>query len=152
MTTTTGTCRCGQVTLSVTGAPVATFACHCTGCQRMTASAFSLSALYPKDALTIEGDTVLGGIKGDLHHHFCPSCLSWLYTTAEIMGPFVNIRSTMLEGGPALEPPFVECWTDEKLPWVVTGAQHSYPGFPPEEAFMALMGEYAASRAGGSGA
>ncbi|MFV0410200.1 MAG: GFA family protein [Paracoccus sp. (in: a-proteobacteria)] len=139
----TGTCRCGQVKLSVTDAPVATFACHCTGCQRMTASAFSLSALYPQDALTVEGDTVLGGIKGDLRHHFCPS---WLYTTADIMDPFVNIRTTMFENGPALTVPFIECWTDEKLPWTQTGARHAYPGFPPEEAFMELLSEYAASR------
>ena len=52
---TTGSCRCGQVRITARGAPLMTFACQCTGCQRMTASAFSLSALYPDDAVTIEG-------------------------------------------------------------------------------------------------
>lgn len=143
----TGTCRCGQVHISVQGAPVMTFACHCTGCQRMTASAFSLSAMYPEAAVTIQGETVPGGLRGELHHHFCPSCLSWLFTTAPVMGPMVNIRSTMLEDGPAREPAFIECWTAEKLPWAETGARHSYAGFPPPEDFGPLMAEFAQIRA-----
>ena len=102
---TTGSCRCGQVRITARGAPLMTFACHCTGCQRMTASAFSLSAMYPEAAVTIEGDAVLGGMRGELRHHFCPSCLSWVYTTAPIMGPMVNIRTTMLDDAPRRNPP-----------------------------------------------
>ena len=51
MTVHTGSCRCGKVGISVTGAPMLTMACHCSGCQRMTASAFSLSSLYHQDAV-----------------------------------------------------------------------------------------------------
>ncbi|MDO5642224.1 MAG: GFA family protein [Paracoccus sp. (in: a-proteobacteria)] len=144
---TTGTCRCGQVRITAQGAPLITFACHCTGCQRMTASAFSISALYPEAAVTIEGETIPGGMRGELHHHCCPSCLSWLFTTAPVMGPMVNIRSTMLEAGPAQKPPFIECWTTEKRPWAETGARHSYPGFPPPEDFARLMAEFGQGRA-----
>jgi hypothetical protein len=42
-----GGCRCGQVRIKVSSAPFLTMACHCTGCQRMTARAFSLSAAIP---------------------------------------------------------------------------------------------------------
>jgi len=42
-----GGCRCGRVRVKVTAAPLITMACHCTGCQRMSASAFSLSAAIP---------------------------------------------------------------------------------------------------------
>ena len=141
---TTGSCRCGRLRLTVQGAPLMTFACHCTGCQRMTASAFSLSAMYPEAAVTIEGDAVLGGMRGELRHHFCPSCLSWVYTTAPIMGPMVNIRSTMLDGGPAQEPAFIECWTSEKLPWASTPAIESFAQLPEPQAFPRLLQAYAA--------
>ena len=143
---TTGSCRCGQLRLTVQGAPLMTFACHCTGCQRMTASAFSLSAMYPETAVTIEGDAVLGGMRGELRHHFCHSCLSWVYTTAPIMGPMVNIRTTMLDDGPAQEPAFIECWTSEKLPWAETHAAHSFEGFPAPESFGPLMAAFAQRR------
>ncbi|GAC1303486.1 MAG: hypothetical protein NVSMB10_05570 [Steroidobacteraceae bacterium] len=41
-----GQCRCGQIEFEVKSKPLITMVCHCTGCQRMTASAYSLSALY----------------------------------------------------------------------------------------------------------
>ncbi|WP_299840402.1 GFA family protein [uncultured Paracoccus sp.] len=138
----TGSCRCGRVRLGVTGAPMLTMACHCTGCQRMTASAFSLSSLYHQDAVTIEGETVMGGMQGELQHHCCAFCLSWVFTRADFLGPLVNIRSTMIEGGAAAKP-FIECWLEEKLPWVSIGATHAYRQFPPEAQFPALMAEFA---------
>ena len=48
-----GSCRCNRVRFSVSQPPVITMACHCTGCQKMTASAFSLSALIPASAFTV---------------------------------------------------------------------------------------------------
>lgn len=141
---TTGSCRCGQVRITVRGPAIMTFACHCAGCQRMTSSAFSLSAFYPDDAVTIAGETVLGGLKNpQLAHHFCPNCQSWLFTRSAYLGPVVNLRSTMLEGGPADEPPFIETWTAEKRPWAETGATHSFAGFPPPADFGPLMAEFA---------
>jgi hypothetical protein len=47
----TGKCRCGQVQFEVPLIPLITMVCHCTGCQRMTGSAFALSALYLSDDL-----------------------------------------------------------------------------------------------------
>ncbi|WP_455550484.1 GFA family protein [Alloalcanivorax marinus] len=45
-----GRCRCGRVEFEVYARPLVTMACHCTGCQRMSSSAFSLSALFPGEA------------------------------------------------------------------------------------------------------
>ena len=36
-----GGCRCGRVRFHLDGAPWIESACHCRGCQQMTASAFS---------------------------------------------------------------------------------------------------------------
>ena len=144
-TTTQGSCRCGQVQLTVHGRPLITMACHCTGCQRMTASAFSLSSLYPEGAVTVSGtEPVLGGLHGDTQHFCCPHCKSWVFTRAEMMGPFVNVRSTMLDDA-ASYVPFVDTMTSEKLPWVTTPAVHRFDTFPAMDQFGALMAEYASA-------
>ncbi|MCA8880183.1 MAG: GFA family protein [Rhodobacteraceae bacterium] len=145
--TATGTCRCGRIRFRVTGRPLVTMACHCTGCQRMTASAFSLSALYPLAAFAmVEGETVIGGMHSpDLPHHFCPHCMSWVFTRFSAPDEFVNVRATMLDNAKDFVP-FVETCTAEKLPWAVTPAAHSFETFPPMERFPELMAEFAARR------
>ncbi|WP_026868865.1 GFA family protein [Inquilinus limosus] len=139
-----GRCRCGQVRFRITARPLLTMACHCTGCQRMTGSAFSLSAAIPAEGFTVtQGEPVIGGLHGPSRHYFCPHCLSWLFTRPEGLDHFVNIRSTMLDD-PAWSVPFIETFTSEKLAWATTPAVHSYETFPPMEAYGHLVAEYAA--------
>ena len=138
-----GSCRCREVRFEVRGDPLVTMACHCTGCQKMTASAFSLSALYPSAAFEIvEGDPVVGGLRGADKHMFCPSCMSWLFTRPAGLDDFVNVRASMLDDARAFRP-FLETYTSEMLPWAQTGAVHSFEKFPPQEQFPALLAEYA---------
>src|SRR5690554_6793419 len=101
-----GGCRCGAVRFRVTAPPMLTMVCHCTGCQRMSSSAFSLSAAYPSDAFAVtQGEPVVGGLRGDeIHHFFCPSCMSWMFTRVERLDWFVNVRATMLDDTSWCEP------------------------------------------------
>jgi hypothetical protein len=139
-----GGCRCGVVRLRITAAPVVTTACHCTGCRRMTASAFSCSAMIAEDGFEIlEGKPVIGGLHGEAQHYFCPHCMSWLYTKMPMMAGFVNLRATMLDDV-GWYAPFIETYTSEKLPWARTGAKYGFEKFPPMEKFGELMAEYAA--------
>lgn len=141
-----GGCRCGAVRFRVDGEPLITMACHCTGCQRMTASAFSLSSLYPSGAFEVTaGSPVVGGLRGATRHYFCPDCMSWLFTRPEGMDAFVNVRSTMLDDTRGYRP-FVETYTSEKLAWATTGAVRSFEAFPPEGLFPELLAAFAASR------
>jgi len=139
-----GRCRCGQVRFRITAPPLLTMACHCTGCQRMTGSAFSLSAAIPSEGFAVtQGEPVIGGLHGPSRHYFCPHCLSWLFTRPEGLDHFVNIRSTMLDD-PAWSVPFIETCTGEKLPWAATPAVHSYETYPPMEAYGPLVAAFAA--------
>ncbi|MGV3481012.1 MAG: GFA family protein [Sphingobium sp.] len=139
-----GECRCGAVGFSISALPLLTMACHCTGCQRMSSSAYSLSAAIPSEGFSItRGETVIGGLHGASQHHFCAHCMSWLFTRPEGMDWFVNIRPTMLNDT-SWSRPFIETFTSEKLPWAETGAAHSYESFPPMEAYEGLVAEYAA--------
>ena len=56
-----GSCRCGKVRIRVTAKPMMTAACHCVGCQKMAASAYSLTAMFPVAAFeVIDGEPVVG--------------------------------------------------------------------------------------------
>ncbi len=138
-----GKCRCGQVQFEVSAEPLITMACHCTGCQRMTASAFSLSALYPSNGFKVTlGEPVIGGLHGATRHYFCAHCMSWLFTRPEGMEDFVNVRATMM-GDVQSHSPFIETYTDEKLPWATTPATHSFNKSPSPDDFPALLSEFA---------
>ncbi|WP_193142552.1 MULTISPECIES: GFA family protein [unclassified Meridianimarinicoccus] len=145
----TGSCRCGQVRMTLSANPVMTSACHCRGCQQMTASAFSLSALVPAAAFQVEGaDPVIGGLHdADQRHHFCPHCLSWIFTRITGLEDFVNLRSVLFDGLADL-PPFMATCTAEALPWVQTGATVSFAGMPGAAEFFDAMGRFEAQSAG----
>ena len=134
-----GGCRCGQVRFRVSAPPLVTMACHCTGCQRMTASAFSLSTLYPSGAFEVtKGEPVIGGLHGATRHFFCPHCMSWLFTRPEGMDEFVNVRATMFDDARRYMP-FIETYTSEKLPWAMTPAVHSFETLPPPDRYPELL-------------
>ena len=60
-----GGCRCGRVRLRVTEPPLLASACHCTGCQRMSSSAFSLTLTVPSGGFEVTaGEPVVGGLHG----------------------------------------------------------------------------------------
>jgi hypothetical protein len=140
-----GGCRCGQLRLRVSAPPLLTMACHCTGCQRMTASAFSLSAAIPSEGFAVtKGEPVIGGLHDPAaRHYFCPHCMSWMYTRPQGLDWFVNLRATMLDD-PGWFAPFIETCTNEKLPWAATPAVHSFEAFPAFGEYEGLLKAYAA--------
>jgi hypothetical protein len=139
-----GGCRCGAVRFRVAALPMLTMACHCRGCQQMSASAYSLSVAVPSAGFAvIQGTPVQGGLKGEqIRHQHCDSCKSWLFTRFEPDIGFVNVRATALDDGTWFTP-FIETWTDEALPWARTPARHRFPGFPDPSAYGPLLAEFA---------
>jgi hypothetical protein len=148
-----GGCRCGAVRFKVTGPPILTMACHCTGCQRMTGGAYSLSILLRAETFEVTaGKPVIGGMGGDVRHFHCPRCLSWMFTRPPGLDWLINLRSPMLDDGAAAAfPPFVETYTSEMLPWAATGAPRSYPKFPTQEEYGGLVAEFAEREGEGAG-
>lgn len=143
-----GGCRCGQVRIEVTKPPVMAGACHCTGCRRMTSSAFSLSLTLPADGFAVtSGEPVIGGLHGPTRHFFCPHCLTWMFTRPEGLDFLVNLRASMLDEHGWFSP-YVEVQVDEKLPWVTTPAVHSYATEPDVSEYQGLIAEYQEKGAG----
>ena len=139
-----GGCRCGALRFRITQAPLLSGACHCTGCQRMTGGAYSLTLTVPSGGFeVIQGEPAHGGLKGSPHRH-CPECLSWVFTQA---GPgMTNVRSSMLDDAGWVRP-YVELCCDEAFPWAKTGAARSYPKFPEPSEWPTLMQAFAAEGA-----
>lgn len=140
-----GSCRCGRVRLRISKAPLVTMACHCTGCQKMSSSAYSLSAAIPSDGFeVVSGEPVVGGMHGGTRHYFCGHCMTWMFTRPEGVDFFVNLRPTMLDDTRWFEP-FIETYTSEKLPFATTSARHSYPKYPDMQDYAGLISDYAAT-------
>jgi len=138
-----GGCRCGRIRFRLGKAPLLTMACHCTGCQRMSASAFSTTVMLPTDGFElIAGEPVIGGLHGEqVRHHYCDWCKSWVFTRVVPEQGFVNVRAGALDD-PSWFTPFVETYTSEALPWARTGARHSYPQFPAMEEYVRLIADF----------
>ncbi|MCB1470622.1 MAG: GFA family protein [Rhizobiaceae bacterium] len=138
-----GSCRCGLVEIELTKAPICTAACHCRGCQKMSSSAYSLTAMVPAEGFAVtKGEPVIGGLHGaDIHHYFCPHCMTWMFTRPQGFD-FVNVRPTMLEDT-AWFRPYMETYTRTKLPFAETGAVRSFETFPAMEEIGELVQGYA---------
>jgi hypothetical protein len=72
-----GGCRCGQVRVSLHGRPDRVGICHCLDCRKHHGALFHAFAIFPDDAVTIEGQTSehAGG-------HFCPRCGSSVFSVS----------------------------------------------------------------------
>ena len=142
-----GGCRCAQLRFEVSAPPLLTMACHCTGCQRMTASAYSLSVAVPSAGFSLlRGEPVIGGLHGESRHYFCAHCMSWVFTRPHGIDQFVNVRATLLDDVSWFTP-FMETWTAEKLSWVTTPATYRFATLPANEDYPKMLAEFAETMA-----
>ena len=51
----TGGCQCGKVRYEITEEPHSVYTCHCTACQWLTSSAFSMGLLVAERAFRLIG-------------------------------------------------------------------------------------------------
>lgn len=97
----TGGCLCGQVRYRLSGEPVATMACHCTNCQKSSGSALSTIALFPRQAVAVEGELkgyeYAGDSGGKLQINFCPNCGSPVMLDIRAMPDLVSIKVGTLD-------------------------------------------------------
>jgi hypothetical protein len=101
-----GGCFCGQVRYRITQPPRFAMACHCTDCQQMTASAFSLGLVVPREGLALTGAEPRGVAKvadsgGFSTRYVCPACATWTHTEPAMRRKcrwYARVRSTIVRG------------------------------------------------------
>ena len=99
----TGGCLCGDVRFVATGRPYRVGLCHCLDCRKLHGALFHASAIFHRDAVTIEGET--GEYKG---RRFCPRCGSTVFGRSDDevevnLGSFHMDEDLLLELNPEAE-------------------------------------------------
>ncbi|KQX42814.1 aldehyde-activating protein [Devosia sp. Root436] len=105
----TGGCLCGNVRLVATGRPLRVGICHCLDCRKHHGALFYAAAIFPQDAVTIEGDA--HAYQG---RHFCPRCGSSVFARS---GDEVEVHLGTLDAPNQFVPSY-EGWTLRREAWL----------------------------------
>lgn len=121
------TCNCGAVTARLTAPPVMQFYCHCDDCQRATGSPYIGVAVFPANAVDVQGETEAWTLH-TLPRRRCRACGTQLIGDVP-GGEFIGVRAERLPTG-AFQPKFHINCRYALLP--VQDALPHYAGAPPE--------------------
>lgn len=105
----TGGCLCGDVRVVASGRPYRVGLCHCLDCRKHHGALFHASAIFPEDAVTIEGET--REFKG---RHFCPRCGGSAFSRS---GDEVEVSLGALDAIDQVAPTY-ELWTIRRESWL----------------------------------
>jgi len=117
-----GGCLCGAVRYSVRGEPLNVGRCHCTDCRKESGSAFSVYAIWPREAFEVTGE--LATYRG---RAFCPVCGGRVYNPPDEDDEAVEIRLGSLDDAPFGLTPRHEIWINRREAWLAPvggAAQH----------------------------
>jgi len=124
-----GGCLCGQLRYRVSAAPAFIFACHCTDCQRLTSSAFSLGMPVAKAGFVSDGEARVWekrGESGGWSRQFrCAVCETWTHTQTEHTQGLVIVRPATLDDARWVRP-VAQIFTRSALPWALMSVPHSF--------------------------
>lgn len=105
----TGGCLCGNVRLEATGRPYRVGICHCLDCRKRHGALFHAAAIFPEDAVRIEGET-----REYTGRHFCPRCGSAVFAHNE---DEIEVSVGSLDAPDQFEPTY-ELWTVRRESWL----------------------------------
>ncbi len=108
METHCGSCACGAIEYSFSGAPINSAFCYCKECQVHTGSDKWFGLWVPKDKLTFTKGTPASFTRqGDsgkpLHHLFCSSCATTLCAEVTV-GNFYSVAAATLDDNQDFRP------------------------------------------------
>ena len=144
-------CACGKLTVTCEGPdPERRSICHCYVCQKQTGSAFSIQARFPKEQVTIEGQSTAwkfpiegagptkyrtcagsDGVKTDsaadlVTSHFCPVCGSTVYYYRKSDPARTGVKVGAF-ADPTFPPPIGSGLEEYRHPWVMNIASLPMP-------------------------
>ena len=116
----TGGCLCGKIRYEISEAPRLVYTCHCTECQRVTSSAFSIALAVAGFRLTGDEPQPLESVadSGRVKIRWvCPVCGCWLFSTGKPGDGLHRVRAGTLDDTSWLRPT-MHFWTRSKQPWI----------------------------------
>lgn len=114
-------CGCGELMVTTRGEPQGVHACSCFACQRETGSVFSYCAVFPKRAVSFNGQpkfwrrTVASGRW--LESIFCPICATTVMWRSEHSPKSVGVAAGCF-ADPDFPAPTMMCWTARAHRWL----------------------------------
>lgn len=109
MTRSTGGCLCGSVRFAASGFPDRVGICHCLDCRKHHGALFYAAAIFPEEAVTVEGDT-----RDFQGRHFCPECGSSVFARSD---EEIELHLGAFDQ-PNIFKPTYECWTVRRDNWL----------------------------------
>jgi hypothetical protein len=105
----TGGCLCGKVRFTAVGQPYRVGVCHCIDCRKHHGAVFHASAIFPHEAVSLEGQThVYAG------RHFCPNCGSTVFGRSD---DEVELNLGSMDSPDQFTPTY-ELWTIRRESWL----------------------------------
>ena len=119
MTHFTGGCLCGKLRFVASGRPYRVGLCHCLDCRKHHGALFGGSAVFPEEAVVIEGEA-----QGYGGRFFCPTCGSSVFARS---GEEVEVALGSLDAPDLLKPTY-ENWIIRREGWLPPfPLKHRYP-------------------------
>ncbi|MFT6465558.1 GFA family protein [Halopseudomonas sp.] len=107
----TGGCLCGDVRILASGRPYRVEICHCLDCRKHHGALFYASAVFPAEAVTIEGET-----RDYAGRFFCPRCGSSVFARSD---DEIEVHLGSLDKPDQLTPTY-ESWAIRRESWLPT--------------------------------
>jgi hypothetical protein len=117
-----GACQCGQVTYRLLAAPLMVAACHCVQCQKLSTSAFSITAIVKTEDIIFTGklhEWVRLAESGNTNGaKFCPNCGNRIYHFNPNDPEIIKLKPSTLSDTRLIKPS-MHIWVSEKQDWFV---------------------------------
>ena len=117
-----GSCHCESIRYQAVVDPELTSICHCTDCQKLSATAYRVNVRAIKDTFRLlQGEpriyVKIGTSGARRAQAFCPNCGSQLYVTDADKPEVYGLRVGCIDER-ALLVPKKQVWCRSALPWV----------------------------------
>jgi hypothetical protein len=115
-----GRCLCGAVRYRSTAEPILTRTCWCRDCQYFASGNATINVVFPKEAVTIEGElrdfASVADSGNRMHRGFCPKCGTQVTSESEARPHLVILRAGTLDD-PEIAKSSGAIWTKSAPSW-----------------------------------
>ncbi len=115
-----GSCQCGRVRYKLLKKPDTMYACHCKACQKLSTSAFSITAFVKAEDFEVEGEMNEWGRLADSgnknHAKFCPTCGNRIYHFNPDKPEMIKLKPASMDDTSWIKPS-AHIWLCEKQDW-----------------------------------
>ena len=119
----TAACACGALRVTVAAPPANVHVCSCLECQRRSGSAFTYTAFFAEDDVSVDGripELAAQSDAGRFHESsFCPTCGTSVFYRLEALPGVIGVPVGNF-ADPAFIKPAKHYWTLRRPEWLAT--------------------------------